>query len=256
MSAISSCNDCEEFSARIDDISDPDVAEKEDGYRIHVALTADGLAIACMAHGDKVHGRANVPIITRIDHAEADGGQSRSGALDNCVTGTLGVFRLWISLSKILVRAMRHGCTEQDPFIRHVAIALCLMETWSGVGGGAVRPVHGGLTPWQANMAKEMLGRDLQKPVGLKEVALACGLSVSHFGRAFKYSFGMPPHRWVVLQRLELAKKMLAEGQSSLAEIAGDCGFSEQAHLTHIFSRRFGISPGAWRRNLGGRAKP
>jgi AraC-like DNA-binding protein len=82
----------------------------------------------------------------------------------------------------------------------------------------------------------------------LSRVAQACGLSVSHFSRAFKRCTGMSPHRWSLTRRLERAKRLLMKAHFSLADVAFECGFCEQSHLTHAFSREFGLSPGAWRK--------
>jgi transcriptional regulator GlxA family with amidase domain len=50
------------------------------------------------------------------------------------------------------------------------------------------------------------------------------------------------------MQRVKRAKELLRGTSTSIAEIALACGFSDQSHLTRVFSKTFGISPGAWRR--------
>ena len=65
---------------------------------------------------------------------------------------------------------------------------------------------------------------------------------------AFKQITGMPPHRWLLMQRVTRAKDLLRGTITPIAEIALTCGFSDQSHLTRVFSKTFGISPGAWRR--------
>jgi AraC family transcriptional regulator len=61
---------------------------------------------------------------------------------------------------------------------------------------------------------------------------------------------GMPAHKWLLSRRIELAKEKLRDGRSSLSDVALACGFSDQSHLTRIFSRLVSITPGAWRRVL------
>jgi AraC-like DNA-binding protein len=230
----------------------PDEFKDDGGRRVNVAITPYGVAIACVASNDAGQRKSMPPLIMHIDsHKGGSRPSQETGAPRRCAYPSKD-YQFWKSVSELLIRAVEHGCTECDPFVQHVVFALCAIAEKSGVNTGVTgRPVHGGLTPWQEKMAKEMLGRDLQNPTPLRDVAQACGLSVSHFGRAFKFSAGIPPHRWLLYQRLEMAKKLLAEGGCSLSEVAGECGFSEQAHLTHAFSRRFGISPGAWQRNNG-----
>jgi len=69
--------------------------------------------------------------------------------------------------------------------------------------------------------------------------------------RAFRRSMGMPPHRWLVRQRIEQAKALLREGRAPLAEISLACGFADQSHFTRCFSAWTGVSPGRWRRTIG-----
>jgi AraC family transcriptional regulator len=110
------------------------------------------------------------------------------------------------------------------------------------------RPIRGGLTPWQERRTKQMLSEDLSGKVTLARLASECGLSVSHFARAFKQTTGHPPHRWLVVQRIEQAKKLLLTSALPLADIALECGFADQSHFTRVFSQTVGTGPGAWRR--------
>jgi AraC family transcriptional regulator len=84
----------------------------------------------------------------------------------------------------------------------------------------------------------------------LAAVANACGLSLVQFAKAFRKTVGIPPHRWVMQQRVSLAKTLLRNGPMPLSEVALACGFSDQSHFTRYFSASVGISPGAWRRTV------
>jgi AraC family transcriptional regulator len=114
------------------------------------------------------------------------------------------------------------------------------------------RPVRGGLTPLQERRAKEYISANLSGDVPLADIARECGLSASQFGKAFRKSVGMPPHRWMVQQRIALAKSLLRQGTMSLAEVALACGFSDQSHFTQSFATWTGLSPGVWRRSIQG----
>jgi AraC-like DNA-binding protein len=61
---------------------------------------------------------------------------------------------------------------------------------------------------------------------------------------------GIAPHRWLLNRRVELAKDLLRDRESSLSEIALRCGFADQSHFTRVFTRRAGVSPGSWRRGV------
>ena len=93
-----------------------------------------------------------------------------------------------------------------------------------------------------------MIASDLAGATSLREIAQACGLSVSYFSRAFRKSTGIAPHAWFIQTRVETAKAMLRKKETSLSTIARDCGFADQSHLTRVFKRHVGLSPGAWRK--------
>lgn len=115
---------------------------------------------------------------------------------------------------------------------------------------GGMRPdvlTKGGLAPWQSRRAKDLIASSLAKKLSIEEVAKECGLSSSHFARAFKTSTGTTPHEWLQTSRLDRARTMLRNPSLSLAEIATDCGFADQSHFTRIFKRATGQTPGGWR---------
>jgi AraC family transcriptional regulator len=134
-------------------------------------------------------------------------------------------------------------------FVDHVLLALGVhvAQTYGGMRPLS-RPVRGGLAPWQVRRAKEILCANLDGSVPLKEVARECRLSVSHFSRAFRRTMGVPPHKWLLTRRIEVAKERLRDHQLSLLDVALACGFADQSHLTRVFTCVVGLSPGAWRR--------
>jgi len=73
-------------------------------------------------------------------------------------------------------------------------------------------------------------------------------LSVSHFARSFKASFGVTCHRWLMERRIERAQELLATADIPLADVAVQSGFADQAAFTRAFHRIAGMTPGRWRR--------
>jgi AraC family transcriptional regulator len=136
-------------------------------------------------------------------------------------------------------------------FTDHTTLALAAhcAQTYGGMQTLS-RPLKGGLAPWQEKRSKEMLAGDLSGATPLHEIAGACGLSVSHFSRAFHKSTGLAPHAWLLQARVESAKAMLRSGDASLSAIARACGFADQSHFARVFTSRVGLSPGAWRKVL------
>jgi AraC family transcriptional regulator len=110
------------------------------------------------------------------------------------------------------------------------------------------RFARGSLAYWQERRAKDMLRANLCGDLSISELAGACGLSSSHFSQAFKKTVGCPPHRWLLIQRVEKAKRLLLNSRQQLSEIALETGFTDQSHFTRVFSQHTGESPGAWRR--------
>jgi AraC family transcriptional regulator len=106
----------------------------------------------------------------------------------------------------------------------------------------------GGLAPWQVELASRLLLSHSSHDLPVAELARRCGLSRSHFIRAFKASLGLPPHHWLMRSRITRAQSRLATTSDSIADIAVSCGFADQSHLTRVFHDVTGTSPAAWRR--------
>ena len=136
-------------------------------------------------------------------------------------------------------------------FIDHVLLAIGhhIATTYGGMAPRS-RPLAGGLARSQERRAKELLTADLSGNVPLGALATECGLSVSQFARAFRRSVGIPPHRWLVQQRIERAKGLLRDGDASLVDIADATGFCSQSHFTRCFSAHTGATPGRWRESI------
>ena len=155
------------------------------------------------------------------------------------------------SLGRAMLPALSHPEQASQLFVDHVllAVGIHVAQTYGGMRPLS-GPVRGGLAPWQVRRAKEILCANLNGRVALNEVARECRLSVSHFSRAFHRSMGVAPHNWLLTRRVELAKEKLRDGRLSLLDVALACGFADQSHLTKVFTRMVGVSPGAWRRAL------
>jgi AraC family transcriptional regulator len=112
-------------------------------------------------------------------------------------------------------------------------------------------PVRGGLAPWQQRIVTDYIAEHLAEPISLAELAQLVRLSPYHFCRAFKQSFGVPPHRYHSLRRIERAKSLLAKPACSVTEIGLTVGFSETSSFTAAFRKATGSTPTAYRRSLG-----
>jgi AraC family transcriptional regulator len=151
---------------------------------------------------------------------------------------------------RALGRCLAAECENPDRmsslYIDSLTLAACIDFLRLG-REGSDRTV-GRLSPRQLRRVTEYIIEHLAEAVRLKELAAIAGLSQSQFGRAFKASTGLSPHRWQLEARIAKAQDLLLAGALSLSEIALVTGFAEQSHLTRVFKSVTGTSPGAWRR--------
>jgi AraC-like DNA-binding protein len=84
-------------------------------------------------------------------------------------------------------------------------------------------------------------------PISLSDLARASGLSRFQVLRGFVKATGLTPHAYLVQRRIDIARRLNSHG-TPLAEAAIGSGFADQSHMTRIFARKYGISPGAYAR--------
>ncbi len=102
---------------------------------------------------------------------------------------------------------------------------------------------RGGLSAKSARRVEEYLREHFTEKVHVAELAAVAGISPNHFIVRFAKTFGMPPHRYLINLRLDLAEKLLAEGEIAIVEIAYMTGFSDQSHLATTMKRYRGRTP-------------
>ena len=165
--------------------------------------------------------------------------------------GDLSESPVFVQLTSLIIPCIEAPSLFSSTFMNHFVMLFCshVVHLWSS------RPrdeeVHrGGLSTWQRRRAMELLSKGTYDDVKLAVIAKECRLSVSHFARSFKKSFGLPVHRWVIAQRVDHAKQLLLNSNESLIEIAFQAGFCDQASFNRTFAKLTGTSPGRWRRDF------
>ncbi len=111
-------------------------------------------------------------------------------------------------------------------------------------------PMRGGLAAWQQRRIVEFIEEHLADDFPLATLANLAQLSTYHFARAFKRSFGIPPHRYHTNRRIVRARALLADPKTSVAEVALELGFSGASAFTATFRRTMGQTPTDYRRGL------
>jgi AraC-like DNA-binding protein len=98
-----------------------------------------------------------------------------------------------------------------------------------------------------AAMVRDLIDSRVVEPVRLRELARACDETPLRVLRAFRAAYGLPPHRYQLQRRVQIALRRLRAG-AELAALAADLGFADQSHFTRVFKSVVGVSPGAYQR--------
>jgi AraC family transcriptional regulator len=105
----------------------------------------------------------------------------------------------------------------------------------------------GGLSASSLRRLDEYVTDNLDRPISLADLSNVTGLSKRHFIRAFAESSGQTPHRYLVSQRIEKAKQLLANSTGSITEIGLAVGFSHAQHFSNKFKALTGLTPSRYR---------
>lgn len=154
---------------------------------------------------------------------------------------------------ELAARLVEAALTPQTPDPTRVdALALDLLEALACFSATCARRLSEatGLDPAIASAVVAFMDDNLSSEITLKTLAQIAGMPQTRFIRAFRNSVGETPYQHLLRRRLEAARAAIIDGTLSLADTAFDCGFSSQQHLTALFSARFGITPGAFRKQV------
>lgn len=96
-----------------------------------------------------------------------------------------------------------------------------------------------------AELARQFILDTSNEAVTMDHLEKASGTDRWSLSRDFRALFGTSPYRYLSLRRLDKAKGMIIAGMA-LVDVASACGFTDQSHMTHHFSKTYGIPPGRW----------
>lgn len=176
------------------------------------------------------------------------------------------------ALDRPIEEVLLHDLLQmQDPVLSMIVDAILNETRDAGLGGelyaeslGMQLAVHllrhyanvtfkrresvGGFTPAQKRRLTDYIHCHIQETIRIEDLSRVVGLGDWTFSRKFSKSFSCSPHAYVTSLRVEKAQNMLVEGTLAIKEIAFDCGFSDQAHLTRVLRAKLGATPGQLRR--------
>lgn len=127
-------------------------------------------------------------------------------------------------------------------------LATHLLRNYSSLGDRPKRRHVGGLPPRMWGTVSAYIEANLAEKLSVDELARQVGLSPSHFLRAFRQTCGLPPHQYIVGQRLASAERLIRATDLPFATIAAASGFSSNSHLTSAMRKARGYTPKELRR--------
>jgi AraC family transcriptional regulator len=131
----------------------------------------------------------------------------------------------------------------------NTALAARIVRRFVDSSAIALTPSNG-LSRERLNRVQDYIEAHLDDRLSLTELAGVACLSPYHFSRSFKQATGVGPQRYVMPRRLDRAKSLMRQSNQPLAFIAQEAGFADQSHLTSIFRRETGMTPGQYRAAL------
>jgi AraC family transcriptional regulator len=142
------------------------------------------------------------------------------------------------------------GCPSGSIYGESLSLALVAYVTGRySVGTSAPEAPGHGLSRWQLRRVHDYIHAHLKDDLSLVELAGAVDLSPRHFSRLFRNTFGTTPSRYVMGERINRVKMLLATKRLSILEIGETLGFADQSHLTNAFRKATGVTPRRYQRD-------
>jgi AraC family transcriptional regulator len=141
------------------------------------------------------------------------------------------------SLARTLLPSFARPTEANALFVDHITAAASahILKRYGGTGGSDTPTSP--LSAQELSRSRDQLAASLSGRVTLRELACQCGMSITAFSRAFRFSTGMEPHEWLTQHRIALARSLMEKTRLPLTEIAAACGFHSEAHLTRSFRK-------------------
>jgi len=147
---------------------------------------------------------------------------------------------------RAMVREVEEGCPHGALYAESLSASVVLRVARTH---GRLPAERGTLTATQMRRVDELIVDRIAQGPTLAALADATGYSKAHFVRLFRRATGTSPHRYVLLRRLEQARRLIEHSALPLAEVASATGFASQSHMNATYARFYHCTPGEARRN-------
>lgn len=128
------------------------------------------------------------------------------------------------------------------------ALAVYLLKRYA-VRNRVATPYRGGIPGFRLKRVLEYIGDNLGEDLSLSQLAGVAGMSPHYLSELFKQSTGVTVHRYVLMNRIEFAKKQLRDPKRRVIDIGLDAGFQNPSHFAHVFRKLVGVSPSGFQSN-------
>jgi AraC family transcriptional regulator len=235
-------------------------AERHDGETLIEGLPKSTLRefnckLSFVPAGHRFYGWQTPRVLTRVTYFYIDLQDPLFGLESGITCPTIGP-RLFFFDQAVWETALKLKAEvgNSDPGSRQYAEALSLVLMHELIRSGrttsaAARPLRGGLPVWQQKRVVEFIEEHLADEISLAALAELVDLSLFHFARVFKQSFGAPPHRYHMARRMDRARSLLQRPALSVTQIGIQIGFRETSSFTTAFRKFNGLTPTEYRRH-------
>lgn len=157
-------------------------------------------------------------------------------------------------ISEVMKEEMLYIVHHKDETPLHLIGHLYLFLDSLVRSSPAPQSVQGGrLRDFYIKEAFSFIEQNFQNDISVEDIAAACGLNRSYFGKIFHESMGKTPQEFLISYRMTKATELLKLTDLSISDIGNVVGYPNQLHFSRAFKNVYGVSPRDWRYAHGGK---